>query len=297
MNALAGPRVLVFDSGIGGLSIAASIGARLRSWQLVYLADNAFFPYGDQPEAVVVERCVSLIDSVMAAMAAESAPIDMIVIGCNTASTVALPALRQKFQCPVIGVVPAIKPAAALSVNRRIGLLATPATVRRPYLDNLIAEFASDCAITRIGSSELVRLAEQWLATGEIADEARRRILEPFRSAEVDTVVLGCTHFPLIRDLLQPVLGTGTQWVDSGDAIARRVEALWRSGREDAVPGEMAPDGVEARLEMDEGSDLPFRFYFTGAEPVGLRRYLEGSGWPPPEVIAHYRPELVTLEN
>ncbi|QCF25313.1 glutamate racemase [Hydrocarboniclastica marina] len=267
-----GPRVLVFDSGIGGLSIATSLGKRLRDWQLVYVADNAFFPYGDQAESLVIDRCATLISSVMA-----ETPIDMVVVGCNTASTVVLPALRAILTCPVVGVVPAIKPAAALSRNRRIGLLATPATIQRPYLDQLIAEFASDCTVTRIGSSELVRLAERWMGTGEIALGDCQRILRPFAEAEVDTVVLGCTHFPLIRYLLEPVLGPGVGWVDSGEAIARRLEALWQQSAAGGLGRAEQADPVE------------FSFYFTGLEPPGIRSYLAATGWPP----ARIRPEYV----
>lgn len=276
----ADPRVLVFDSGVGGLSIAASLRERLPNFQLVYVADNAFFPYGDQPESVVIERCVKLVGAAMA-----DSPVDIVVIGCNTASTVVLPALRARFSRPIIGVVPAIKPAAALSRNRRIGVLATPATVQRPYLDQLITEFASDCAITRVGSSELVRLSERWMETGEIALCDRQRILRPFVEADIDTVVLGCTHFPLIRPLLQPVLPDGVQWVDSGDAIARRLEALWA----------LEKTTVGARLA--EGAGPAYKFYFTGAEPMGLRSFLTTAGWGPFKVRAQYQPTPGTRQE
>lgn len=260
-----GPRVLVFDSGVGGLSIASAIGARVPDWRLVYLADNACFPYGDQPEDRVVERCVELI-----AAATAMSPVDLIVIGCNTASTVALPALRARFSCPVVGVVPAIKPAAELSRNRRIGLLATPATVRRPYLDALIADFAADCRVTRVGSSELVILAENWMQTGTLGAATLTPILAPLREADVDTVVLGCTHFPLIRPLLEPILDTAVVWVDSGSAIARRVEHLW------AEKGAGKP-----WTRADDQAPL---FIFSGPEPAGLKAYLALNGWAEPRI-------------
>lgn len=272
---VAGPRVLVFDSGVGGLSIAVSIDACLPDWELVYLADNAFFPYGEQPEDIVVQRCVGLIADVIAKY-----PVDMIVIGCNTASTVVLPALRQHFSCPVIGVVPAIKPAASLTRNRRIGLLATPATVRRPYLENLIDAFAGGCQVTRIGSSELVYLCENWMDTGRIETPVLARILAPLGEAEVDTVVLGCTHFPLIRSLLEPVLAPAVVWVDSGAAVARRIKQLWAQEvlrRGTASPSHPIPAAEEC---------IP-RLFFTGQEPAGVRPYLTLQGWLKP-IIQSY---------
>lgn len=277
-----GPRVLVFDSGVGGLSIAGSIAERLPEWQLVYLADNAFFPYGEKPESLVIERCVTLIAGVI-----QRQPVDLIVIGCNTASTVVLPALRTEFSIPVIGVVPAIKPAAMLSRNRRIGLLATPATIQRPYLDQLIGEFAADCTITRVGSSELVRLCESWMGTGRIDPDDLARILGPLREAEVDTIVLGCTHFPLIRPLLEPVLGPSVTWVDSGQAIARRIEFLWAEQMRQRQPEgkPIAADAVAA-------------FFFTGPEPAGVSRYLEQKGWASHRIHAGFQPapEAVSRE-
>ena len=270
-----GPRVLVFDSGVGGLSIVEAIDDLLSEWQLIYLADNAFFPYGDQPEEVVVERCVELITTTLAVHSA-----DLIVIGCNTASTVVLPALRARFSCPVIGVVPAIKPAALQSHNRRIGLLATPATVRRPYLESLISEFALDCTITRVGSSELVRLAENWMATTTIDPRVLARILDPLQEAGVDTVVLGCTHFPLIRPLLESVLGAGVNWVDSGSAIARRIQYLWagmvRTGSRGITDKGLLADPREGL------------FFFTGREPAGVRAYLALHGWLRPEICSDF---------
>lgn len=215
------PEVLVFDSGVGGLSIATCIHQQLPSARLTHLADNAGFPYGGQPEEVVVERTVSLVQEQL-----RQRPFDVVVVACNTASTVALPALRSAVTVPVVGVVPAIKPAAALSDNRRIGLLATPATVRRPYLEQLIRDFAPDCELERVGHPELVTWIEDWARGRPLPEPALSVALQPFREARVDTLVLGCTHYPLIRDVLQRLLPDVRHWVDSGDAIARRTGAL-----------------------------------------------------------------------
>lgn len=215
------PEVLLFDSGVGGLSIGQSLRQRLPGVHLSFLADNAGFPYGNQPEEVVIRRTVQLVTGQLA-----QRPADVVVLACNTASTVALPALRAVVPVPVIGVVPAIKPAAALSLNRRIGLLATPATIRRPYLDQLIADFAADCAITRVGQPDLVHWIERWAQGAELPEQALEQALLPLKEAQVDTVVLGCTHYPLIVDCFRRLLPGVQFWVDSGDAIARRAEAL-----------------------------------------------------------------------
>ncbi|MDX1589111.1 MAG: glutamate racemase [Oleiphilaceae bacterium] len=263
------PRILVFDSGVGGLSIAAAIRQKLPQASLLYLADNACFPYGDQPDEQVIARSVQLIPALLAQQSA-----DMVVIGCNTASTLALPALREALSLPVVGVVPAIKPAAALSRNRRLGLLATPATVRRPYLDALVAEFAADCDLIRVGSSELVQLAEASLSCPEPDRAVLAAITAPFARAGVDTVVLGCTHFPLIRQALAGTLAPEVQWVDSGEAIARRIVSLMA----------MATDPAEAPTGTPGD-----RLYFTAAVPPGLEAWLSRESVREAAVVGDWR--------
>ncbi|XOZ33758.1 glutamate racemase [Halomonadaceae bacterium KBTZ08] len=253
------PRVLLFDSGIGGLSIAGAIRSRLPHADLVYAGDNAGFPYGDLPEHEVVARCVALVETALARWRC-----DLVVVACNTASTVVLPALRSRLTLPVVGVVPAIKPAAALTRNRRLGVLATPGTVDRPYLASLIDEYASDCTVLRLGSSELVRLAEAGLAQGQADEQRVRSVLAPLMGAEVDTMVLGCTHFPLIRESLARALPGVTYWVDSGDAIARRVGQLLEEG------------GVEGGGTGTGASN----FLFTAEPPSGLGRWLAANNTP-----------------
>lgn len=252
------PRVLVFDSGVGGLSIAGCIHRQLPGVKLLYLADNAGFPYGNQPESVVVERSQALIGAAL-----EEFPCDVIVVACNTASTVVLPHLRAMTQTPVIGVVPAVKPAVAMSVNRRIGVLATPATVRRPYLNDLIDEFASDCAVERLGHPDLVYWIERLVTGTPVPEKLLDSALQPFRDAGVDTVVLGCTHYPLITEVLRRQLPEVKNWVDSGDAIARRTAwLLEQQGHNlDSLKQPLGACPVEAAL-------------FTGAMPDGLGTFL-----------------------
>ncbi len=264
------PHVLVFDSGVGGLSVSRNIHAAIPAARLTYIADTACFPYGSQPEALIIERCLELILRSLA-----ETPADVIVIACNTASTVALPRLREATEIPVVGVVPAIKPAAALSRNRRIGLLATPATIRRPYIDQLIDAFAADCVLTRIGHPELVRWIEDDVAGLALPEQALSEALDPFREADVDTVVLGCTHYPLIQRRLQVLLPDVTFWVDSGEAIARRAVYLL-----DAA-------GFDAGLKTSDGRVWE-AVRFSGAMPEGMGRYLAHLGLPAETLVSNW---------
>lgn len=225
------PTVLVFDSGVGGLSVYDEIRRLLPDLHYIYAFDNVAFPYGEKSEAFIVERVVEIVTAVQARY-----PLSMAVIACNTASTVSLPSLREKFGFPVVGVVPAIKPAARLTANRIVGLLATRGTVKRPYTHELIQRFANECHFELLGSSELVEIAEAKLHGEPILLDRLRRILRPWlRMAEPpDTIVLGCTHFPLLQEELLQVLPEGTRLVDSGAAIARRTAWLLEHDAPDA---------------------------------------------------------------
>ena len=219
------PRVLVFDSGVGGLSVLREISHRIPHAELVFACDNAAFPYGIISEQRLMERVVE----VMKLLLRETEP-DIAVIACNTASTLVLEELRRQFDIPFVGVVPAIKPAAAQSQSKVIGLLATPGTVERHYTDSLISDFAPGCTVVRVGSSELVYIAEQKLRGTPPETAVLKQVVAPFlKQNELDSVVLACTHFPLLVDELKPLLPAKVQWIDSGEAIARRVETLLRS--------------------------------------------------------------------
>ncbi|MBZ9557370.1 MULTISPECIES: glutamate racemase [unclassified Modicisalibacter] len=218
---MAGP-ILIFDSGVGGLSVAAAIRERLPAATLAYVCDNAMLPYGTKPDAWLVERITAVCrEAVRVSDAA------VLVVACNTASTLALEALRAALDIPVVGTVPAIKPAAALSRTGTIALLATSATVNRAYTRRLIEEFAGHCRVLRLAADPLVAEAERHLA-GEPADEATlvASLAPLWREPELDTVVLGCTHFPLLRARFAACAPRVVSWVDSGDAIARRVAAI-----------------------------------------------------------------------
>src|SRR5690242_1668297 len=189
--------VLFFDSGVGGLSVLAPTRALLPNAPIVYAADSAGFPYGKRSEAEIASRVPALLGRLV-----ERFHPRLAVIACNTASTIALEHVRSALDIPVVGTVPAIKPAAELSKTRVIGVLGTQATVRQPYVDDLAAKFASDCTIVRHGSPELVELAEAKLAGEEVEVEAVRPAVQPMFDApggdRIDTVVLACTHFPLL---------------------------------------------------------------------------------------------------
>ncbi|PKG53870.1 MULTISPECIES: glutamate racemase [Halomonadaceae] len=218
--------VLIFDSGVGGLSVAHSLRQHYPDVAMCYACDNAWLPYGLREDSALTERIVSVCKAAVAACQPS-----VLVVACNTASTLALEQLRQQLMIPVVGTVPAIKPAAALSQTRHIGLLATKATVGRPYTQRLIDSFASDCVITRVAADALVVEAEAYLAGITPNVERMQSALAPLWQAvtaptvspKLDTVVLGCTHFPLLKPWLSELAPAPLHWIDSGDAIARRV--------------------------------------------------------------------------
>ncbi|WP_375393211.1 glutamate racemase [uncultured Sphingomonas sp.] len=213
--------LLFFDSGVGGLSVVVPTRALLPRAPLVYAADAAGFPYGTRTEAEIAGRVPALLGRLV-----ERYRPRLVVIACNTASTIALAAVRGALDVPVVGTVPAIKPAAAASRTRIIGVLGTDATVRQPYVDDLAARFAADCTVIRHGSAALVELAEAKLrgvAVDPAAIAAAVAVLA--RTPRLDTVVLACTHFPLLREELAAAL-PGVTLVDGGPGIARRVAHL-----------------------------------------------------------------------
>ncbi|GGI99900.1 glutamate racemase [Shewanella hanedai] len=217
---MSGP-ILVFDSGVGGLSILEEVRKVLPDEDYCYLFDNARLPYGELDEQELIDGCESLI-----AATVDKVNASLVVIACNTASTLVLPVLRKALNIPVVGVVPAIKPAALYSKAEHIGLLATPGTIKRDYTHSLIKEFASSCQVELFGSSELVLLAEKKAAGNIILQEEISQLLYPIKASALDTLVLGCTHFPILKDEIQEYLGDEVLLLDSGKAVAARVSSL-----------------------------------------------------------------------
>jgi len=238
------PTILVFDSGVGGLTVFREIVKARPDAAYVYLADDAGFPYGDQPEAALIPRIIAVIGKAIA----EHKP-DLVVIACNTASTLALAELRAKFSVPFVGTVPAIKPACAQSRSKRIAVLGTQATVSREYTHALIRQFAAGCDVALVGSSHLAAYAEAELAGQPVADAAiKAEIAGCFSEAQgrrTDTVVLACTHYPLLLKRLKANAPWPVDWLDPAPAIARRVADLLRD-----VPGGTA---AAARIQFTSG--------------------------------------------
>jgi glutamate racemase len=216
--------LLFFDSGVGGLSVLRPTRELLPNAPIVYAADSAAFPYGRRSEAEIAARVPALLGRLV-----ERFHPRLAVIACNTASTIALDHVRAALDIPVVGTVPAIKPAAELSKSRVIGVLGTEATVRQPYVDDLAARFAADCTVIRHGSPELVELAEAKLAGQEVSLEAVRAAVAPMigkpRGDEMDVMVLACTHFPLLAEEIRAAFPNIAQ-VDGGPGIARRIAFL-----------------------------------------------------------------------
>ena len=212
---------LVFDSGVGGLTIAMALKDAAPELSISYAADTEFFPYGDKSDNALRAR----LPGVARALCDEIQP-DVFVIACNTASTLAMQELRETLPVPIIGTVPAIKPAALLSNSGIIGLLATPGTIRREYTDKLIAEHASHCEVIKLGSLKLVELAEA-VVRGEMPPlsefaAAQAPLFASPHVENIDTIVLACTHFPLVRKQLIATAPKPVAYIDSGDAIARQ---------------------------------------------------------------------------
>jgi glutamate racemase len=219
--------ILVFDSGLGGLTVYRAVAQALPGARYIYVADDAGFPYGNQPEAALIARVLAVIGEAIAAHKP-----DLVVIACNTASTLALAELRARYPVPFVGTVPAIKPACAQSNSKRIAVLGTLATVSREYTRALIREFAAGCDVALVGSSHLASYAEAELAGLPVADAAiNSEIAGCFVDADgrrTDTVVLACTHYPLLIDRFRANAPWPVEWLDPAPAIARRVADLMR---------------------------------------------------------------------
>lgn len=215
-------RALVFDSGVGGLTIAEAIRQTAPDWVVDYAADSGFFPYGLKTDEELKARLPGLCEALVRA-----ANPDVLVIACNTASTLSLADIRARLQVPVVGTVPAIKPAAEMTQTGVIGVLATPGTVRRAYLDDLERDFAMGVTVIRRGTAGLVDAAERIVRGMEVEADAVANAVKPIFDGpdgmRIDVVVLACTHFPLVRDAIQAVCPPGVRLIDTGEAVARQV--------------------------------------------------------------------------
>jgi glutamate racemase len=219
------PTILIFDSGLGGLSVLREVVRARSDAHYVYVADDAFFPYGHHSEEAIIARVVPLVGELIAAHAP-----DLIVIACSTASTLVMSHLRERYKVPFVGTVPAIKPACAQSKTKRVSVFGTKGTVKREYTRALIRDFAQGCEVTLVGSPELASLAESALSGNEVSDCDIAAELAPCfvgdaedACARTDTIVLACTHYPLVLDRLIRLAPWPVNFIDPAPAIARRV--------------------------------------------------------------------------
>jgi glutamate racemase len=251
----ASPTILVFDSGLGGLTVFREIAAARPDADYLFVADDAGFPYGGLAEAALISRVIMLMGELI-----ETHEPDLVVIACNTASTIVLPDLRKKFTVPFVGTVPAIKPACAASVTRRVSVLGTEGTVAREYTRALIRDHAGDCQVTLVGSKKLAAYAEDDLAGKPVSDAALREEIAPAfvnnGGMRTDTIVLACTHYPLLLDRLRGLSPWPVSFIDPAPAIARRVVNLLASEHAAGLRGSAraiftsghTPAGVLARF-------------------------------------------------
>jgi glutamate racemase len=251
------PTILVFDSGLGGLTVLREIVRARRDAHYVYVADDAFFPYGHHGEEEIIARVVPLVGELIAAHVP-----DLVVIACNTMSVSVMSHLRAAYRVPFVGTVPAIKPACAASKTRRVSVLGTKATVKREYTQALIRDHGQGCEVTLVGSAELASLAEAALSGVEVSDREIFDELAPCfvgtgatDPARTDTIVLACTHYPLLLDRLVRLAPWPVDWIDPAPAIARRVSDL------------LPPAGTEAD---HAGAEM----IFTSKRPHTLSRAL-----------------------
>jgi glutamate racemase len=252
------PKILVFDSGLGGLTVFAEILRARPDAEFLYAADEAGFPYGALPEAALAPRVLSVMRRLI-----ETYAPDVAVIACNTASTLVLPHLRAAFPgLPFVGTVPAIKPAAIQSRAKIISVLATPGTVARDYTRDLMLTYAADCSVTLVGSTILASLAENFMQGDAPSDAAVLREISPAFVEEdgrrTDCIALACTHYPLLIEQFERLAPWPVTWIDPAPAIARRTDHV-------------LSNELGLRLGLGKPRKMPIRALFTGAAPPGPR--------------------------
>lgn len=248
------PTILVFDSGLGGLTVFSEVLKARPDARFVYAGDDAAFPYGRLGEKALTARVLAVMERLI-----DLYDPQLVVVACNTASTLVLPPLRERFSVPFVGTVPAIKPAARVTRTGHVTVLATPGTVARDYTRDLVETYAGGCQVNLVGSRRLAGFAEAELAGVPVSDEALRAELEPCfvegREGRTDVVALGCTHYPLLLARFQALTPWPVTWIDPAPAIARRVTQLIGP----PVPGHEA-DENEALAVFTSGAGITSAF-------------------------------------
>jgi glutamate racemase len=253
--------VLVFDSGIGGLTVLREARVLMPERGFIYVADDAAFPYGSWEEGALQARILSLFEKLLA----EHRP-EICVIACNTAFTLAGAALRETFpDMTFVGTVPAIKPAAERTRSGLVSVLATPGTVKRAYTRDLIQSFASQCHVRLVGSENLARMAESYIRGEVISDEAVLAEISPCfvenDGQKTDIVVLACTHYPFMANVFRRLAPWPVDWLDPAEAIARQARR-----KVPLVDGAEHPDGFD------------FAIFTSGNPDFATRRLMQGFG-------------------
>jgi glutamate racemase len=246
----------VFDSGAGGLTILATLRQELPHENYIYIGDTAHVPYGQRSDGEIAQLSIAAVRFLVEQGA------KLVVVACNTASQAALNTLRATFNVPIVGVVPAVKPAARATRKGRVGVAATNQAAKAAYLQHLIDEFAEGIQVFAVGCPELVALVEAGIFDGPEAEQTVRHALQPLLAADVDVIVLGCTHFPAMRPLIERVVGQHIQVIDSGAAIARRTRSVLDA------EGLMHPAGEPGRVDIWCSGD-PIAFTRVASKLLG----------------------------
>jgi glutamate racemase len=245
------PTILVFDSGLGGLTVFSEVLKARPDARFVYAADDAGFPYGRLTEETLVARVLAVMERLIGLYNPA-----LVVIACNTASTLVLPHLRARFSTPFVGTVPAIKPAALATRSGHVTVLATPGTVARDYTRDLIESYAAGCRVNLVGSKHMAGFAEAEMAGAQVSDEELWAELKPCfvedERGRTDVVTLACTHYPLLLPRFQALAPWPVVWIDPAPAIARRVVQLIG----EPVPGHEADENEEATAIFTSGSRI-----------------------------------------
>lgn len=259
--------ILVFDSGIGGLSVLREARMLMHDHSFVYVGDDAGFPYGDWDDVALTKRIVGLFGTLVQ----EYKPC-LAIVACNTASTAIMPALRERFDFPFVGIVPAIKPAAERTASGLITVLATPGTVKRKYTINLIERFASHRQVNLVGATKLARLAEEHMQGRQININTLRAEIEPCfiedNGKRTDIITLGCTHYPFLVNEMRKLAPWPVDWLDPAEAVAR--QALRELKR--------IADGNDQRLPQLENRNRDIALMTTGRPSAAIERLLRGLG-------------------
>jgi glutamate racemase len=258
---MSGAPIGVFDSGVGGLSVAREIRALLPSEDMIYVADSAYCPYGGRPLEEISARAVAVTSALIRGGA------KLVVAACNTASGAAIDLLRATFDVPIVGLEPAVKPAAASSAAGRIAVLATPATLKTERFNRLVDRHGAGVEVVKVACPGFVELVEAGEVTGPRALATVREDLAPVLSSPVDRVVLGCTHYPFLRDTITEVLGPDVEVLDSGAAVARQVKRVL----------------TEHHLLAPAGGVGSFRLYTTG-DPTTVQKVAQNL-WNEPVTV------------